>query len=51
MRALWSISSAGTRTSRERTDNEDTMNKDETTVLVDVTVFGNQFVESCFSGA
>jgi hypothetical protein len=50
MRALWSIGGAGIRSAREPTDNEDTMSKDETTVEVDVTVFGNQFVESCFSG-
>lgn len=50
MRAPWFISGGGTRPARQPTDNEETMSKDETTVKVDVTVFGNQFVESCFSG-
>jgi hypothetical protein len=50
MRALWFIRGGGARLSRQPTDNEETMSKDETTVQVDVTVFGNQFLESCFSG-
>jgi hypothetical protein len=50
MRARWSISGGGTRHARYLADNEETMKEDETTIRVDVTVFGNQFMESCYSG-
>ena len=50
MPAPWSISDGGTRLDHQHTMNEETMNDIETKTPIQVTVFGNQFLESCFSG-
>jgi hypothetical protein len=50
MLAPWFTGGFGVSCLSQTVDNEEKMNKDEAAVVVDVTVFGDQFVESCFSG-